>query len=461
LLIMSIYQQFIKHILNPLDLWRSGDYAEVRYLKEFEQTQFLPPDELRELVRQRLRNILDTAYHRIPYYKSVFDRAGIIPSDIKTDADMLSVPILEKREVQANLQTMLDPEFPKHRLIFDKTGGSTGTPVNYYYSIERKWSRQAAMLRHDRWAGYDVGQRFASLWGAARDMPVSGWKQKIKSLIFPKTLQLNSIQMTPELMLEFNEQLKRYRPPVILAYANVLALFASFLKQQGVRVYQPKGIITSAEVLTPENRQLIEATFGAPVFNRLGCREFSVIASECEQHDGMHIMAEGLYIELIRGSRPAETGETGEIIVTDLLNAAMPMIRYRLGDTASWVAGTCSCGRSLPRINNVAGRVTDFIVGMDNRLCSGVALATFIVSKRPSFGQIQIIQEEHGKILYRVGCGQNKPLQQSDLDFLREQTELYLGKGITIDYEYVDSIPHEASGKFIFSKSTVARKLFQ
>ncbi|MDR2117439.1 MAG: hypothetical protein LBP87_13770 [Planctomycetaceae bacterium] len=458
---MPVYQQFVKQILNPLDLWRSGDYEEIRYLKEFERTQFLPPDELRELVWQRLRHILDVAYRQIPYYKFVFDRAGIIPSDIKTDADMLSVPILEKRDVQANLQTMLDPEFPKNHLIFDKTGGSTGTPVNYYYSMKRKWARQAAMLRHDRWAGYDVGQRLASLWGAARDMPALGWKQKIKSLIFPQIIQLNSIRMTPELMLEFNEQLKRYRPPVILAYANALALFASFLKQQNVSVYQPRGIITSAEVLTLKDRKLIEETFGAPVFNRLGCREFSVIASECEQHSGMHLMAEGLYIELVRGSRHTETGETGEILVTDLLNEAMPMIRYRLGDTASWVSGICPCGRSLPRIDNVAGRVTDFIVGMDNRLCSGVALATFIVSKRPSFGQIQIIQEEYGKILYRVGCGQNKPLQQHDLDFLQEQTELYLGKGIIIDYEYVDSIPHEPSGKFIFSKSTIARKIFQ
>ncbi|MDR2440668.1 MAG: hypothetical protein LBE12_15000 [Planctomycetaceae bacterium] len=458
---MSVYQQFVKQILNPFDLWRSGDYAEIQNLREFERTQFLSPEELRELVWRRLRNILDRAYRRIPYYKLVFDRAGLIPSDIRTDADMLSVPILEKRDVQANLHTMLDPEFPKNRLIFDKTGGSTGTPVNYYYSIERKWARQAAMLRHDRWAGYEVGQRFASIWGAARDMPPSGWKQKIKSLIFPKTLQLNSVQMTPELVFEFNEQLKRYRPPVILAYANALVLFAIFLKQRGVSAYQPKGIITSAEVLTLEDRQLIEGVFAAPVFNRLGCREFSVIASECEQHSGMHLMAEGLYIELIRGSRHTESGETGEIIVTDLLNEAMPMIRYRLGDTASWVTGTCSCGRSLPRIDNVAGRVTDFIVGMDNRLCSGVALATFIVSKRPSLGQIQIIQEDYGKILYRVGCGKDVPLQQHDLDFLREQTELYLGNGMTIDYEYVDSIPHEPSGKFIFSKSTVARKYFK
>ncbi|MDR1965059.1 MAG: hypothetical protein LBQ50_14905 [Planctomycetaceae bacterium] len=456
-----LYQQFVKRILYPLDLFRSGDYSELRYLREFERTQFLPPDELRELVWQRLRHILDTAYRRIPYYKSVFDRSGVVPGDIKTETDLLSVPILEKRDVQANLQTMIDPDWRKDRLIFDKTGGSTGTPVNYYYNIERKWARQAAALRHDRWAGYDIGQRFAALWGAARDMPEPGLKQKIKSLLFPKTLLLNSVNMTPELMLEFNEKLKRYQPPVLLAYANALSLFASFLKQRGVSVYQPKGMITSAEVLRPEDRSLIEEVFGAPVFNRLGCREFSVIASECEQHCGMHIMAEGLYIELVRGSRHTEPGEPGEILVTDLLNEAMPMIRYRLGDTATWLSGTCSCGRSLPRIVNVSGRGTVVIGGMDGRFCSGVALATFIVSKRPSFCQIQIIQEERGRILYRVGCGHDKPLQQNDLDFLREQTELYLGKGIKIDYEYVDSIPHEASGKYLFSKSTVARELFQ
>jgi phenylacetate-CoA ligase len=456
---MPIYQQFFKHILNPIDLWRTGDYAEIRYWKEFERTQYLSADALNELIWKRLRHILDTAYRKIPYYKSAFDRAGIVPSDIKTDTDMLAVPILEKRDVQTNLPTMLDSDYPKNLLIFDKTGGSTGTPVNYYYSRYRKWTRQAAALRHDRWAGYDTGQRQAAIWGAARDITPSGLKQKIKSFFFPEQLILNSINMTPALMLEFNEKLKRYKPTTLLAYANALALFASFLKQQGVSVYQPKGIITSAEVLHPEDRTLIEELFHAKVFNRLGCREFSVIASECECHTGMHIMAEGLYIEIVRGNRHTEAGELGEILVTDLFNEPMPMIRYRLGDTASRVAGTCPCGRSLPQIDQVAGRVTDFLVGVDGQFCSGVAMATFIVSKKPSFGQIQIIQDERNKILYRVGCGKKKQLNSKDIEFLREQTELYLGKGIEIECEFVDSIPHEASGKFLFSKSKVAREI--
>lgn len=458
---MALYRQFVKHVLNPLDLWRSGDYAEIRYLKEYERTQFLPPDELHELVWTRLRHILDRAYRHIPYYKQSFDRAGVVPSDIRTDTDLLAVPVLEKRDLQANLDTLVDPDWPKDKLIFDKTGGSTGTPVHYYYSTERKWSRQAAAVRHDRWTGYEVGDNRAALWGAARDIPQEGWKQKLKAIMFPKYLVLNTVEMTPEIMLDFNRQMKRYRPTVILAYANAMALFAAFLKSAGVPAYSPKAVISSAEMLRPEDRTLIENVFGAPVFDRLGCREVAMVASECDRHDGMHIMAEGIYVEIVRNGKHVEPGETGELIITDMLNEPMPLIRYRLGDTATWQPGTCACGRSLPRITNLSGRVTDFLVGMDDRLCSGAALTALILSARPSLGQMQIIQEERGKILYRIGCGRDKTLAMEDFDYLREKTELYLGRGIGIDYEFVDSIPHEPSGKFVFSKSKVAQEMFR
>src|SRR5262249_29218268 len=136
--------------------------------------------------------------------------------------------------------------------------------------------------------------------------------------------------------------------------------------------------------------------FGCRVFNRYGCREVSVIASECPEHDGLHTMAEGLFIEVVKGARPAQAGEIGSILVTDLFNRAMPLIRYRIGDLGAWEEGTCACGRGLPRLRSVAGRVTDFLVGADGRLVSGVFLATYLVAQRPSLGQVQIHQEKAG-----------------------------------------------------------------
>jgi phenylacetate-CoA ligase len=232
------------------------------------------------------------------------------------------------------------------------------------------------------------------------------------------------------------------------------------MKNHRIPCYQPKGIITSAEVLRDEDRVLIEEVFGAPIFNRYGTREVSVIASECDAHDGMHIMAEGIYVEIVKNGKHCAPGEIGEVVITDILNDAMPLIRYRLMDTTKWLARTCRCGRHLPRISNVAGRVNDFLVDMKGQLVVGPALALPIVGQRPSFRQVQIVQEELGKILFRVACGKDKTLSQDDRDFVLREVAAYLGEGMKVDFEYVDSIPHEASGKYLLSKSSIAKDIF-
>src|SRR5262249_55637025 len=160
--------------------------------------------------------------------------------------------------------------------------------------------------------------------------------------------------------------------------------------------YRPRAMITSAEVLTPDERDLLEEVFCCPVFNRYGCREVGVIASECPAHRGMHVMAEGLYLEIERDGRPAAPGGPGCLLLTDPLNLAMPLIRYRVGDVGSWDEGPCPCGRGLPRLKEVAGRVTDFLVGGDGRLVSGAFLSVALVARRTSLGRVQIEQHQAG-----------------------------------------------------------------
>ena len=109
-------------------------------------------------------------------------------------------------------------------------------------------------------------------------------------------------------------------------------LFARFLRERGIRAYRPQSLVTSAEMLEEEDRRTLEEVFGCPVFNRYGCREVSVIASECPAHSGLHVNAECLLVEIETPSGPADPGEVGAILVTDLLNLAMPLIRYRIGD---------------------------------------------------------------------------------------------------------------------------------
>jgi phenylacetate-CoA ligase len=452
---MSLYPKLVRNVFLPLSLWRNGELVQMRYLREFEETQFLSTEAIRKLQWQRLRALLHHAYAQCPFYRSRFDHAGMTPDDLCRLEDLRALPVLEKCDIQEQNEEMVARNWPCNDLIANQTGGSTGAPVPFYLSKDRKCSRAAATLRHNRWAGWRIGDRAAVIWGAPRDRPADSWRARLRGTLLREPLWLDTANITEASLAEFHTALIRYRPRIIQAYARSAVLFARYLQARGLTPHQPHSIVTSAEVLETDERRLLEDVFGCPVFNRYGCREVSVVASECSTHSGLHIMAEGLYVEIETPHGPAAPGEMGSILVTDLLNYAMPLIRYRIGDVGAWASGTCSCGRGLPRLERVAGRVTDFLVGCDGRLVSGVYLATYVVAQRPSLGQVQILQKKAGAVTYRIkpGCRFN---HSSDLEYLRTMTRRYLGAEAAIDSEVVEELPAEPSGKFLFSRSTVA-----
>jgi phenylacetate-CoA ligase len=452
---MTLYPKLVRNVFLPLSLWRAGELAQLRYQREFERSQFLSAEEIRQLQWQRLQALLEHAYRQCPFYRDRFERAGLIPSDLRGLDDLRTLPVLEKRDIQEQGERMVARDWPRGELIRNQTGGSTGQPVSFYLSRARKCSRAAATERHNRWAGWEVGDRAAVIWGAPCDRPADTWRARLRGALLREPLWLDTANVTEESLAEFQKGLANWRPRIIQAYARSAVLLARYLQARGLTPHRPHAIITSAEVLEEDERRLLEDVFGCPVFNRYGCREVSVVASECPAHSGLHIMAEGLYVEIETPRGPAAAGEMGAILVTDLLNYAMPLVRYRIGDLGAWAVGECPCGRGLPRLERVAGRVTDFLVGCDGRLVSGVYLATYVVAQRPSLGQVQIDQRRAGAVTYRIKPGRDFHYQ-SDLEYLRTTTRRFLGEEAAIESEVVEELPAEPSGKFLFSRSTVA-----
>lgn len=451
---MDLYAKLVRNVLYPLVMRRSGDVGQLRWLREFERTQYLSADALHTLRLSRLEALLAHAYEQCPFYRERMEQAGLHPEDVRSLEDLRHLPPLEKSDLQRFGSRIIARNWPGDDLLPNQTGGSTGTPIKFYASHDRGRSRAAALIRHNRWAGWDVGDRVAVLWGASRDRPRQDWRARLRRAILRQPLWLDTAHIVEEHLAEFHVELLRYRPRVIQAYARSALLFARYLEERGLRPWRPHSIVTSAEVLEPHERALIERVFGCPVFNRYGCREVSVIASECPAHEGLHVMAEGLHIEIVVGDRLAQPGEMGAILVTDLLNYAMPMIRYRIGDMGSWEEGDCPCGRKLPRLRQVHGRVTDFIVGAGGQLVSGVFLATYLVAHRPSLGQVQIRQDRRGEVVYRVRPS-DAFSTTDDVAYLERTSRQYLGESIEVRCELVDELPCEPSGKFLFSRSTV------
>jgi phenylacetate-CoA ligase len=452
--VMPLYSSLVRNVFFPLALLHRGERAQLTYLREFEQTQHLSADELRRLQTTRLRGLLYHAFARCPFYRKRFAEAGVQPADIRSLEELRFLPPLEKRDIQEQSADMVARDWPPNDLIRNQTGGSTGTPITFYLCRDRKCSRAAATLRHNRWAGWQIGDRAAVIWGAPRDAPGHSLRARLRGSLLREPLWLDTGAMTEQTLSAFHAQLCRYRPHIILAYARSAVLFAQYLQARRLESYRPHSLITSAEVLEAKDRSLLERVFGCPVFNRYGCREVSVIASECEAHRGMHVMAEGLYVEIETPDGPAAPGKVGSILVTDLLNPAMPLIRYRIGDMGSWAPGDCPCGRHLPRLEQLAGRVTDFLVGCDGQLVSGVFLATYVVAHRPSLGQVQIHQRRAGHVTWKLRPGPGFD-RHADGDYLRQATRDHLGPDAVAEMELVHEFPQSPSGKFLFSCSSV------
>ena len=452
---MSLHSLAVRRLLHPLHLRIRGHYVEETYLREFERSQFLSSEELRQLQLRRLQFRLQHAYDHCAYYRERWNAVKLRPSDVRALEDLARFPILTKADIQAHRDEMVADDMPAASMRVDQTGGSTGCPISYFQSWDVHNCRAAATRRHNRWAGYQVGDKAAWIWGAPRDIPPPSPRTRFRNWLLDRQIYLDTADFTEAKLRHFNQALHDFRPKHFFGYARALAHVARFYDRCQLEVYRPQSIITSAEMLSDEDRQVIERTFQAPVFNRYGCREVGVLASECEYHAGLHTMAEGLFIEIVVGDRLAEPGEVGRILVTDLLNFAMPLIRYEIGDMASFEPAPCPCGRGLPRLKNIAGRVTDFVVGPDGRLVSGVFLATYVVAKRPSLGQVQIWQDTPGELIYKIASRPGTAPLPDDLDFLRTSSERYVGPGTAVTFQFVDEITAEASGKFIFCHSTV------
>jgi phenylacetate-CoA ligase len=438
----------IRHILYPLLALKNGS-SRLRYLAELNKSQYWSTKTLVDQQWTLFKAVVVHAYETCPYYRRKFRQVGLTPDDLRSRADIDSVPTIGKDEIQEHWNEMVSSEYSRGTLIRDMTGGSTGSPMQFYYDRERQDSRAGATLRHNSWAGWEIGDRAAILWGAPQDTKTSGkLKARIRTWIEGRSLILDASELSEAAMAEFARDLIRYRPTVLQAYSNTLGLFARYVQSQKIEGIRPRSIICSAEMLTEDNRQFIEETFGCTVYNRYGCREFAVIASECEVHQGMHINAENLLVEAVCNERSC-LDEVGEIVITDLRNFAMPMIRYRIRDVGRISRASCRCSRGLPMMEVVGGRVTDFLLAINGSKVSGIVIATYGVTRIPGIRQIQFVQNEPGAVIVKLV--KTPDWSADSMNELTVRIRRYLGDAIRVQAEFKDDIPTQESGKYRFS----------
>jgi phenylacetate-CoA ligase len=448
---VDFHAAFIRKVIGPQWAWweRSPYLRHYQWLRDH---QFDRPQEVRGRQWAALRYLLRHAYASVPYYRERFDRDGIDPDWIHNYEDFQRVPLLTKNDIRTQGSRLLSQRFLLAELQCKKTSGSTGVAVKVYVDEDSLQWKRACTIRSDEWSGWRLGEPVAKVWGNP-EYQRRGWRGWLRNALLERARYLDTLKMDEAALARFARTLRKKQPPLIFGHAHSVYLLADYLRHHGPAGIRPRGIITSAMVLHEWQRRVIEEVFGCPVTNRYGCEEVSLIACECERHHGLHVNADGVYVEVLRDGRPTQPGETGSVVVTDLTNRAMPLIRYQVGDVAVPSGRVCPCGRGLPLLERLEGREADFVVTPDGELISGISLTENFAVQVPGIAQLQIVQETVRRFLFRIVRGPDfGPASLEQIETLAAER---FGPGVEYDCEYLDTIPPEPSGKYRFCISRV------
>ena len=430
-----------------------------RHAAFLEKSQWWTWSKIRALQAKKLLFLLDHAYKTVPFYRARFDKLGLQPNDVKDLSDLKRLPILTKRDIQQDVTQLVSDRFKERKKIENYSGGSTGRPTRFYQDFSYKDWEQADMLRCYRMTGYQLGTRWAFLWGSDYDASThKGYWGSLKDRIIYNLVWINTFDLTADTLLRALEQMARWQPKIIVAYVSSAALLAKLIREKQIRGISPKAIQTSAEVLTPDTRQLIESTFGCPVFDRYGCREMGNIAHECERHNGLHILAENNLVELVDDNGlAAQPGSVGRLVVTNLNNYAMPFIRYDTGDLAVSSQQNCRCGRGLPLLSSLQGRISDVISSPSGKLLHG-EFFSHLFYKVDGISQFRVIQKSRRDLLIQIVPAQN--FQEAKVfSYLRETISQHGDPEFEIHFELQSHLPPAPSGKYRFTISELPVQL--
>ena len=431
----------------PIHHWMISWQA-AQYYYELKRSQWLSQLQIKELTNIKLRKLIHHAYHHVPYYREKFDELGIKPSDIQSVDDLHKIPFLTKNDVRENLYfNMLSDNHDNEKILRITTSGSTGEPFVCYadkHQLELRW---AATQRSMEWTGYRFGDRQARLWHQTIAMSRSQIIRERIDAWFNRRMFIPVFEMSDRNIENTFRKLRSFKPILIDGYAEVFNFLAYYIKNHKIIPVKPKGIVSSAQMLPEPSRRIIEGAFECGVFDKYGSREFSGIAYECEAHDGHHIVSECYVVELLKNGKPVAPGEMGEVVITDLNNYCLPFIRYRLGDLAVAMDNTtqCRCGRGLPRIGNIEGRVQAMIIGSNGEYIPSAFFGHFFKDYDYLMRQYQVIQDEPGKILLKIVKGPRfaEELFAEVLKILHRT----LGEETEIKVEFVDKVAMVRTGK--------------
>jgi phenylacetate-CoA ligase len=416
-----------------------------RWMELFERSQWWGPDEMGAHQDRALAELVAHCYENVPFYRSVMEERRLRPADVATRGDLIKLPIVTKDLIRRDPSAFLARGVNASSLKESPTSGTTGASFTVLWDRETDVLWNSVLWRHRGWSGFRFGARYASLLGRVvvpleqTGPPFWRWNRPWNQVLF------SSFHLKDDNIGAYVNAMREFGIEALECYPSTGYVLARFLEDRGERL-PLRHVVTSSETLMPIQRELMERVFGTSILDYYGMSEAVLFAGECGKSEGYHLHAEIGIEEIVdEVGEPVPSGRHGRLLGTGLVNRAMPLLRYEIGDVANLQPGACPCGRGLPRLGPVATKAEDIVVAPDGRLISSSTL-THPFKPLHRVEKSQIVQEALDRLLVRVvprpGYG------DEDTRHLIREMQRRVGKDMHIRVDLVDEIPVGPSGKY-------------
>jgi phenylacetate-CoA ligase len=337
-------------------------FHKVWFLREVLKNSRLSEKKIKSLQNKKISSIVKYAYRNVEYYKKVWKKERINVLDINSLDKLKFLPVINKKTVLRNHKSFVSIEYKNYLNVLHKmpsflfmrsTSGTSGSPLTIYFNPEAKWFLDAVYARALLKVGYNPFKPLLYYW----------WQQSPQTELYHLFGIFKKIyvpcEWEEEKQLEF---MKKIKPEYIYYYPSALYFISRLVLNQNLTLgFNPKLIITHAELLVEKMRKKIEDAFDCKVFDQYGSNEFNRIGWECKERNGYHIDVDSVIVEIVdENYEEVVEGEIGKVLITGLVNKAFPLIRYEIGDYAKKAEDDQkkhNCGINLPVIiKNIEGR---------------------------------------------------------------------------------------------------------
>jgi phenylacetate-CoA ligase len=405
---------------------------------------------IKRIQARRVRAMVDHAYWTVPYYRETMDRLGLKVEDFHSTEDLAKLPLIEPHQLQHHPEYFTSTAQPISRYLRLHTGGSTGDPRSVYHTPGAIFQNAAHGERERYIITSLIGKQFGYRETVIASPNCTAHKLQAfcqSQALFPDRLRINRQYISLMDPTEENIRLiNHFQPDVIQSYGSYLGILFSYLADTGESFHRPKVITFSSDGLADSVRQLIQGQFGIPVFSTYQANEALKLGFECENHLGLHLNVDLYPVRIVDATgQDLPVGETGEVVVSNLVNPATVLLNYRLGDLAAFLPEKCLCGRSLPMLSFTPGRTDDLITLPSGRIIHPQAVRT-IFTVEEQVWQYQIVQHSNTRFSIKIVASKVVDRQKLKERVAAKFAERF-GSEISTDISFVDSIDRTASGK--------------